>query len=535
MPQRLNMTKSKLLLSLFAGGFLLGICYLPSSLSFMVLFAFVPVLFLADRQTSFFKFFFGCWFSFYISCIVALYTGVFVPMPLTDKLLILLFMYGLYALFMVFPMLLYRYTARYAHGNTKYFLIPAYWALCEYVFIHSEIGMPILSLSSTLSSYPFLLELTAFGGGTAAVFFIWCNNILIYLLLINRTQTKARNRYLYLFAGFNMLFVMANYVASISSKLPSESQITVATVQPNFDNTIALTYEEATNRLGDLKELSLNGIPGNPDLIVWHESAVQGFIIDIDSLEKDPVIRYVRETATLKKAPLLTGIILYKMYPSKANAPATARETTDSSGRYYDVFNGAILIPPDSSQIQVYVKNKVVPFIERMPYINYLTFMERFKINFGNAYPSFGIRSNEEPLVYKKLRIAPVICSEAFFTDYVGKLCENGANLVVNMTSEGWTNKEMANRLYTSLLTPLSIACKKDFVICSNNGQSMVKDIHGSTVIATKYRKRTVLVASAHLYEGSTLYARYSGLILLLISGGTIIAILIYAAKKTNL
>lgn len=528
------MTKSKLLFSLIAGGFLLGICFLPLSLSFLVFFVFVPVLFLADRQTSFFKFFLGCWLYFYVSCATGLYMGAFIPMSVMDKLMLVIILYGAYSLVISIPVLLYRCTARYVHTNAKYFLIPAYWAICHYIFVHSEFGIPVLSLPSTLSSYPFLLQLTAFGGGTMAVFYIWCNNILIYLLLKNRRETIARNRYLYLLAGFNVLFVMANYVASVSSELPFEKQITVAAVQPNFDNTIALGQKEATDRLGDIKELSLNGIPGKPDLIVWHESAVQGFIIDMDSLETDPVIRYVRETATLRKAPLLTGIVLYKLYPSHADAPTTARETNDSSGRYYDVYNGAILIPPDSSKIQVYIKNKLIPFIERMPYINYFGFAERFKINFGTVYPSFGIHPNEQPLVYKDLRIAPVICSEAFFTDHVGTLCANGANLVVSMTSEGWTNREMGNRLYTSVLTPLSIACKKNFVICSNNGQSMVKDINGSTTIATRYKKQTVLVAPVRLYEGSTFYARHNGLIMLLIAGATIIAVFIYSAKKNK-
>jgi len=98
--------------------------------------------------------------------------------------------------------------------------------------------------------------------------------------------------------------------------------------------------------------------------------------------------------------------------------------------------------------ISYYHKSKLVPGVERMPFPTLFKPLESLAINLGGTMGSLGIQ-NERTVFYshnKKARIAPVICYESAYSDFVSDYVENGANLIFIITNDGWWENTPGHR-----------------------------------------------------------------------------------------
>lgn len=513
-----------------AGALLMALAWLPAPLSFLALAGFVPLLRMLDSGHSLLMKFAGSWLFCYVWHLGVMFTSVYIPMPLADKLVLEIGFYGCYALLMTLPLLACMLTLRFTRHPAGYLLLPVYWSLYEFLLNRSELGMPVLSLCNSMAAFPSQLAWMSVGGETFYVFFIWYANILLYLFWISQDKAKKK-KWLTASVLLLVVFMAGNLALFFLNDNAHAQQARVAVVQPDFANKDHLDMETAGKRLQELKVRSIEAAQQRVQLLVWHESAIQGYIINSDSLAQDRVIQYVQGVAREAGCPLLTGVVLYKLYASQQQASLTARPTGDGSGTYYDVSNCAILVPPDSSAIQVYYKNKLVPFIERMPYVDKLPFTEALKIRIGSQYPSFAAHHNEQPLTYGSLKIAPMICSEAVFPAYASQLCRAGANLIVVLSNEGWTGKAVTSDIYAQLLAPLGPAQHRSTVLCSNMGESQVRDVNGRITARTRYHEKKVLIADVVLTDEVTLYAKAGEWIL---TGFVVVGLLVMVLLRVS-
>ena len=86
--------------------------------------------------------------------------------------------------------------------------------------------------------------------------------------------------------------------------------------------------------------------------------------VNLDDLNNDTYIRMIRELASQSpQVSVVTGLVSYRLYPLRHEAPTFSARKTDESGAWYDHFNSALKIDT-GRPVEVYHKSKLVPGIE---------------------------------------------------------------------------------------------------------------------------------------------------------------------------
>jgi apolipoprotein N-acyltransferase len=216
---------------------------------------------------------------------------------------------------------------------------------------------------------------------------------------------------------------------------PATMKMRAALVQANvpreekFSSQFAFKTFEQFSRLS---EMALRASPP-PELIVWPESSMPGPIF-----QDDASYNFVMAFAERTKVDLLLGAI-----------------DQDEKNAY----NAALLVTKGGKQTQLYHKVHLVPFGEYVPGRNWVPLLARIigdqvpaDFDAGNAYTVFRLTND-------KVQVAPLICFEDSIGELTRRFVLNGANLLVNVTNDGWflrsagAQQHLANAIFRCVET----------------------------------------------------------------------------------
>ena len=285
-----------------------------------------------------------------------------------------------------------------------------------------------------------------------------------------------------------------------------------------------------------MQGLSKQKLTDSTDYLVWPETSIQKDIwLDKIKYEK-PVRDLLKLIDSFPNLTIVLGVNGFERYNTKEEASYTAREflmgQSVSGGpdtMYYDIHNTALQID--------YHKSKLVPGVERMPYPQFIKFLGDKAIALGGIEGSLGTQK-ERTVFYNKdsVGIAPVICFESVFGEYVSDYVSNGAELIFIITNDGWwgnTSGYQQHCLYGKLR---SIETRRSIARSANTGISCFINQRGDISQPTEWREDAVLNATLLANDDKTFYVEfgdYLARVALWISGFLILMTLV-SAKIIN-
>ncbi len=281
-------------------------------------------------------------------------------------------------------------------------------------------------------------------------------------------------------------------------------------VQPNIDP-YNEKFDAETYRLqmNTLLRLTASAIDSNTALVVWPETSLPGGV-NMKDFGTDGQLQEIRQFLHhYPQASILTGVNLFRDYATRATPTARKYETGNG---WWDAFNSAILVDTGKT-VQFYHKCKLVPGAERMPYPAVFHFLEKYAVDMGGISGSLG--TDNEPKVFLKrfrgteIRIAPLICYESIYGDYVTGFVRKGANLLCIMTNDGWwgnTAGHVQHQLYGRLRAVETGLC---VVRSANTGTSCFVQADGSVSQPTGWWKEAVIREPLRLGSGETFYVKH--------------------------
>ncbi len=404
-----------------------------------------------------------------------------------------------------------------------YVSLMIFWITFEYLHMRWDLTWPWLTLGNGLSRFPYFIQWYEYTGALGGSLWILIMNILIF---------EAINPVLYKEGKFSIkspasitaivililpiiisLFIYSNYKETGPKK-------NVVVVQPNIDPyNEKFDYSTLDLQMNKLLSLSAEDVDSSTDYLVWPETAIGDIVsIDLDNVEFDSSIILIRRF--LKKYPklkLVTGISAYHTFSTK-ETPTTFNV---GNGQWREEYNAAIQLD-SSMKIQVYYKSVLVPFVESVPYPKLFAFLEPLLINIGGTSVSYGRQENRSVFFSAdKTGIAPVICYESIFGEYISDYVKNGANLIFIMTNDGWwgnTDGHLQHLYYGAMR---AIENRRSIARSANTGTSCFVDEKGDITQATPWWQPAVIKASLTLNLKETFYTRhgdYIGFYALLIS-----------------
>lgn len=212
------------------------------------------------------------------------------------------------------------------------------------------------------------------------------------------------------------------------------------------------------------------------------------------------------------KLTVVTGASTFKVYKPTDKVSSTARRDGDSEN-FFDVFNTGLQLNKDG--ISYYHKSKLVPGVERMPFPALFKPLESLAIDLGGTMGSLGTQE-ERGVFYshnKKVAIAPVICYESAYSDYVADYVRNGANLIFILTNDGWWENTPGHRQHLAYSRLRAIETRREIARCANTGISCFVTPYGEIEQATPYWEKAIISKNMTPNDHQTLFVKLGDII----------------------
>jgi apolipoprotein N-acyltransferase len=244
----------------------------------------------------------------------------------------------------------------------------------------------------------------------------------------------------------------------------------------------AWTQDHFESTLRDFSSLSLDPFPHpgqTPDLIVWPESPAP--FQTNDPIFRDTVSNLARRANTW----MVIGSI-----------------GVDSPQR---VFNSAALVSPTGEWDGRYNKIHLVPFGEYVPFASVFSFASGLTQAVGN----FTRGTSREPLAAGDKKLGIFICYESIFPDEVRKLVADGAQVLVNVSNDGWYGDSGAWAQHLNQARMRAIENNRWLLRDTNTGLTASIDPYGRVVARLERKTRAALSAPYALTKVTTFYSEH--------------------------
>ncbi len=273
---------------------------------------------------------------------------------------------------------------------------------------------------------------------------------------------------------------------------PVASDHTALLVQPNIPILEGgmWTKEYFQDTLRDLTNLSWHPLGEKSekhyDLIVWPESPAPFY--SNDQVFRDAVSALARHSQTW----VVTGLI-----------GITQAEGT--GGTKSEIFNSAELVTPQGEWVGRYNKVHLVPFGEYLPFPQLFAFAGGLTKEVGE----FQQGASHAPLDAGGQRLGVFICYESIFPDEVRLGPLQGADVLVNISNDGWYGDSGAWMQHLQQTEMRAIENDRWLLAATNTGKTAAIDPYGRIVASTPRKVRTALAAPYALIAGTTFYTRH--------------------------
>jgi len=413
---------------------------------------------------------------------------------------------------------LFHVSHRRLHGA-----LPAYTALIGYIltaeFIHLrwDLNFPWLNLGNGFAAYPKLIQWYEYTGIFGGSLWIMLINILLFFCIRDGVLLKLRRREsAFHLAGAIVLIIVPIIISlRIYSRYTEKSNpVDVVVVQPNIDpyhEQYTLDPKEVLERMLLLAAEMSDSLT---DFTIFPESAVQEGLYE-DRFEMSSAIARLRKfNRSYKRMNIVTGISTRKVFLPGEPISATAKkfaqpENYTGADMYYDSYNTALYVAHDST-LQKYHKSKLTPGVEEMPYIHYLPFIEKYAIDLGGTVGSLGVNEDQIPFtVNDRLKVAPVICYESVYGEFLNRFIANGANVIFVITNDGWWGNTAGHRQHMLFSVIRAIETRRSIARSANTGISCFINQRGDISQRTAYWVPAVIRQKINANDSITFYVRH--------------------------
>lgn len=464
------------------------------------------------------------------ACIYWVYNAISAYNNAFVAFLISLIPYGLGALLMTFAFWLYYRLSRYTSKWMAYAGLISFWISMEYLHQTWDLAFPWMTLGNGFAaSHQFIqwYEYTGIYGGSL---WILISNILAFeayqAFRIQKGYLKFRPL---IVLGLVILIPVTASLIRYTGYEEKVVPVNVVTVQPNIDPYQKLGGIPTAEQMRTLIRLSDSLAQPNTEYFLWPETAIPSYSEE-ERIRSNPEYVQIQDfLSKYKNGTLITGIESVKRY----NGPQTISAKFDeNSGIYYDNFNTAMQVE-NSANVQFYHKSKLVPGVEKMPFPNALAFLKPVFAQLGGTVSGWGWQDNPAVMYAQSgIGVAPVICYESLWGDWIGKSVKEGAQFIAIITNDGWwgnTSGKDQHLLYAKLR---AIETRRWVVRSANTGISGFIDQKGDLVKQSKWWVPTALKADINLNSDLTFYVENGDLIAKLCSLTALLFALIIPYKK---
>lgn len=509
------MTTNKLLYFFILSGLLLGISFpATGGLTFLIFFALIPMLIaeqhIYEKRLRARK---VLWLSYPGFIVFNAVSTWWIVNASVGGMLMAVFLNGF---IMAFYFWIYHLVHRRYGNYWGHAALVSLWMSYEYIHYHWELAWPWLNFGNafaTKTTWVQWYEYTGIGGGT------------FWVLLVNLIGFYAvQNIYFKNIPAKKNLGVLITWLALIITPLlislkiyngytEKKDPLDVVVVQPNInpygDKFHNMTGEE---QMVVFLRNSFMVLDTNVDYIVGPETALP-YSLDEEKLAVSDDIEFLfRAYSRLPHTGIVIGMSSHNEYKPGEPHPENARD--DGSGTLYEFYNSALFISK-KRELNIYHKSKLVLGVEKVPFVSWLPFLENFALELGGTSGTLG--TEKEPKLFteknSRVKIAPSVCYESIFGEYMGQFTQKGANVIFVITNDGWWGDTPGYKQHINFGRLLAICLRRSIAQSANTGISGFIDQRGEIIQQTNWWEPTAIRQKINLNNELTWYAAHGDIL----------------------
>ncbi|MGW8287112.1 MAG: apolipoprotein N-acyltransferase [Desulfobulbales bacterium] len=400
-------------------------------------------------------------------------------------------------------------------------LAPILWVGLDYIRSFLFSGFPWQDLGYSQYKALLLIQIADLTGHYGITFYIVLVNsvtaLLLVLWLANRSADQADEQILTLrirrawlqaiMPALCMILVVLAYnilrYHQLSEIVEEKPKMKIGIAQGSIEQDLKWSPAMRLKTIDIYKDLSEKAMAQEnnpPELFVWPETALPFLVSD------NPYFRLLKMNFITKdKVWLLAGAPYYEKITGKK----------EGTKKEYRSYNSAYLFRPDGEIAGRYDKQHLVPFGEYVPFSDYLPLPGPLVENIGN----FSSGKPVSPLSCQDAAIGVLICFESIFPEIARGWTSRGANLLVNITNDGWYGRSSAPWQHLSMAVFRAVENRRSLVRSANTGVSAFIDPLGRITGESPLFEPFYLVREVPLLQIQTIFVSFGhhfGLICLL-------------------
>jgi apolipoprotein N-acyltransferase len=336
---------------------------------------------------------------------------------------------------------------------------PFLWVTFEFVRAHlPEISFPWNLLGYSAGQNLALAQASAVTGIYGLSFLMAAfNALLAWADAAKRTALVKR----LLSVGASLVVLVVAAYAGPGLVPEARARHFARAVQPNFPEVESYPgdwFERYAGDLDELEELSLAPSAHPADLIIWPEAPAPF------SWQDNQFTKRASSLAIRAGHPFLAGVVEWRseMLPSGHMGQAP--------------YNSALLVDRQGQKVFVYDKRHLVPFGEYEPFPLIHRVVQSVSSEVGGFHKGRTASIGQLPGGH---RFGVYICYEAIYPGEVREFAAQGANLLINISNDGWFGKSAAADQHLRMARVRAVENRRWVLRVTNSGLTAAIDPYG--------------------------------------------------------
>ena len=399
----------------------------------------------------------------------------------------------------------------------------------EYLHLFWDFSFPWLNLGNALSNAPKIIQWYEFTGALGGTFWILALNLIAFNILNqdwggkNILTRVVKTPMIWFFLAVLFVPIITSF-RMYHGFTPSKNTIEIVAVQPNIDPYNEKFTGDFKDHLEHMLDLTESKLTGKTALAIFPETALQepSFFNNLngplevfglweDNLHRSYSFNRLRDfIKDHPKVSLLTGMTSKRLYRKGEVVSETARRSK-SFDVHFDVYNSALFLNNVDTSIQTYYKSNLLIGVERMPFNWLFKRFENLIWQMGGTTGSLGVQKERSVFRIPEAKpiIAPIICLESVYGEFVTEYVQKGANVLCIITNDGWWDNTPGHRQHMYYGALRAIENRRSIARSANTGISCFINPKGEISDQTDWWVPDAIVKEISIEEEITFYTTY--------------------------
>lgn len=373
-----------------------------------------------------------------------------------------------------------------------YIALPVLWMSMDYLHLNWDLAWPWMTLGNAFANKVTWIQWYEYTGVFGGSVWIWIITLSVYGML-HRIQKKKT----FTLAAIATLLLLAIplwwSVNRYSNYQEEGSTSKIAVYQPNY-NPYTEKYKIAErDQINTWYEFNSKGLNTDVEMLIMPETFLTEWVWENKINYNSSVNRMKKFMEHYPHLSILSGMSsVRKLDPNIEEIPITANK--NPQGQWIETYNSAFLLNK-TQEIQIYRKSKLVPGPEMMPFGKYLApILGEFALDLGGHVGTLGVE--KEAKIFESdlgIKIAPVICYESVYSEYVTDYVKKGAEIIAVITNDGWWEDTYGYKQHMAYARLRAIENRRSVARAANTGISCYINQRGDVIKSEGWDKRALI------------------------------------------